>query len=683
MTIIMTPGARPFFAGTYFPKHDRMGLPGLLTILERISEAWKNNHQELLDAADAITAAISGMDSPSASTVRKSVTRTPTARIPAVRAGKVNTYDDANANTGKDKGTGTDTSAAVGLGADAGAGINVGAGIDTEAYADLDKIINAAFEQYKNSFDYKYGGFGHAPKFPSPHIFLFLLRYWKLTGNTTALKMTEKTLECMRRGGIFDQIGFGFCRYSTDREWLVPHFEKMLYDNALLAIAYLESFQATGNRKYADTAEEIFTYILRDMTSPEGGFYSAEDADSEDETGHKEEGRFYTWTPDEVRAALGDGKNNEAEWVMTMLDITDEGNFDGRSIPNIINLDNKSGILGSAGINNSTGINNSGYASVSTDTGSSVDTHNNSVISSSNKELWESCRQKLFEYRERRPHPFKDDKILTSWNGLMIAAMAIGGRVLGNPRYVAAAERAADFILNNLIGENGRLLAVYRDGTARVKAYAEDYAFLAWGLLELYEVTYKVEYLKETVRLNNQLLELFWDDENGGLYLYGSDGEQLIIRPKEGYDGAVPSANSQAAVNMIRLARLTGSYELEEKALQIIDAFYGSLSDYPAGFSHMLSAAIILRAEGNEIIITGGSDTGADELLDVLREGYRPFTVSIHIKDGQVQADLLELVPFAANYPVAGGKAAAYICRGFACDKPVTDPQKLREMLHS
>jgi uncharacterized protein YyaL (SSP411 family) len=285
--------------------------------------------------------------------------------------------------------------------------------------------------------------------------------------------------------------------------------------------------------------------------------------------------------------------------------------------------------------------------------------------------------------RNRRPHPFKDDKILTSRNGLMIAAMAIGGRVLDNSRYTWAAEKAADFILKNLVDENTRLLAVYREGTARVKAYAEDYAFLVWGLLELYETTYKAKYLKEAVRLNSQLLELFRDDENGGLYLYGSDGEQLITRPKEGYDGAVPSANSQAAYNVIRLARLTGSYELEEKAMRIIDAFSGSISDYPAGFSHMLSAAIMLKAGGNEIIITGGGDTGADELLDVLREGYRPFTVSILIDNNQAQADLLEVVPFAANYPAVSGKASAYVCRGFTCDKPVTDPEKLREMLYS
>jgi uncharacterized protein YyaL (SSP411 family) len=665
LTIVMTPGGKPFFAGTYFPKHGRMGLPGLTAILERISETWKKDRRALLDAADDIVAAISGRSTPAASAAH-----TPAASVSTTQAGK---RADADADAGVD----ADAGAGVDTGIGAGSKISVGRGVDAEVYAELDEFIHTAFGQYKDSFDNKYGGFGHAPKFPSPHIFLFLMRYWKLTGDAAALKMVEKSLDCMRRGGIFDHIGFGFCRYSTDRTWLVPHFEKMLYDNALLAIACLETYQATGNSKYANTAEEIFTYVLRDMTSPEGGFYSAEDADSEDENGRKEEGRFYTWTPDEVMAALDDSKNNEAKWVMDMLDITDEGNFEGRSIPNMIRQNFKNSAFGSAGTNASTGKNDI------TGTINNTGTNDSTEISGADEELWEACRRKLFEYRERRPHPFKDDKILTSWNGLMIAAMAIGSRSLGNSRYAAAAKKAADFILKNLVDENGRLLAVYREGTARVKAYSEDYAFLVWGLLELYETTYKAKYLKEAVRLNSQMLEFFWDGENDGLYLYGSDSEQLITRPKEGYDGAIPSANSQAAGNMIRLARLTGLYELEEKAVRIIAAFSGSISDHPAGFSQMLGAAIMLKARGKEVIITGGDDTGAGKLLNVLRESYRPFTVSIHINNRQAQADLLELAPFTANYPSVSGKATAYVCRGFACDKPVTDPEKFRELLHS
>lgn len=564
MTIIMTPDGKPFFAGTYFPKQDRMGLPGIMTILERTSLAWKENRSEVLETSSSIIAAISGTQES------------------------------------------TDT-------------------------VDNKKLIHAAFEQYKIAFDSMHGGFGHAPKFPSPHIFFFLLRYWKLTGEEAALKMTEKTLNSMRRGGIFDHIGYGFCRYSTDRAWLVPHFEKMLYDNALLAMANLEAYQATGNGIYAQTAEEIFTYVMRDMTSSEGGFYSAEDADSEGE-----EGLFYTWTPDEIKQVLS---GNDAERFMVLFDITSKGNFEGRSIPNTIN----------------------------------------GSIPGSDLEFVEACRQKLFEHREKRIHPFKDDKILTSWNGLTIAAMAMGGRVLGNSRYTSAAEKAAEFILTRLVNAYGRLLAVYRDGVSPLKGYADDYAFMIWGLLELYETTYKPEYLQNALKLNSEFLNLFWDNENGGFFLYGSDSEQLITRPKEAYDGATPSANSTASNNLIRLARLTGRHELEEKAQQIIKAFAGNIEGYPAGFSNMLCAAILLKAEGVEVIVSGGIDKGADKLLSIIRQGYRPFTVSLHYyQDTEI---LKNLIPFMSNYTTVEGKAAAYVCRNFTCNQPVTDAENLSEML--
>ena len=564
MTTIMTPDAKPFFAGTYFPKDDRMGLPGIITVLKKTSQAWKENRSEVLEASGNIIAAISGSQES------------------------------------------TDT-------------------------VDYRKMANTAFEQYKRAFDSMHGGFGNAPKFPSPHIFFFLLRYWKLTGEAAALKMTEKTLESMRRGGIFDHIGYGFSRYSTDRTWLIPHFEKMLYDNALLAMANLEAYQATANGGYAQTAKEIFTYIMRDMTSPEGGFYSAEDADSEGE-----EGLFYTWTPAEIKQVLS---GNDAERFMILFGITSKGNFEGRSIPNIINGSIPGGDL----------------------------------------EFVEACRQKLFEHRERRIHPFKDDKILTSWNGLMIAAMAMGGRILDDNRYTSVAEKAAEFILNSLVNTNGRLLAVYRDGVSPIKGYADDYAFMIWGLLELYETTYKPAYLQNAIKLNDELLNLFWDHENGGIFLYGIDSEHLITRPKEAYDGATPSANSAAANNLVRLARLTGMHELEEKARKIIQAFSGSVEGYPTGFCHMLSAAILLEAEGNEVIVTGGVEDGADKLISILRQGFRPFTVSLHYNNNS--EDLKTLLPFVLNYSSIEGKAAAYVCKNFACNQPVTDAGNLKEML--
>ena len=573
MTIIMTPDKKPFFAGTYFPKESRMGLPGLMAVLEKSYTAWNENRQEVLDTSSTILSAILNEDKVD---VRK---------------------------------------------------------------GDLDhlEIIKSAFELYKGSFDSMHGGFGHAPKFPSPHIYFFLLRYWKMTNNEAALKMVEKTLESMRRGGIFDHIGYGFCRYSTDRSWLIPHFEKMLYDNALLSMAYLETYQATGNGSYARTAEEIFIYILRDMTSPEGAFYSAEDADSDDGTGRKEEGRFYTWTPDEIRQVLGNG--NDSERFMVLFDITASGNFESRCIPNTI----KGSIPGD------------------------------------DLEFVENCRQKLFTYRERRIHPFKDDKILTSWNGLMIAALSMGGRILGNQRYTDAAEKALTFIKSRLVDEKGRLLAVYRNGVSPIKAYADDYNFLIWGLLELYETTYKPEYLQDAVRLNNEMLDLFWDHESGGIYLYGNDSEQLITRPKESYDGATPSANSVAANNFIRLARLTGAHDLEEKAIQIINSFPSSIMNYPAGFSHMLNAVMMLENEGHEVIVTGDMDVGADKLIDVLCQGFRPFTVTMHYHRNA--SKLIDLAPFLENYDTVDGRASAYVCKNHTCSQPVTEAADLSELL--
>jgi uncharacterized protein YyaL (SSP411 family) len=569
LTILMTPDGKPFFAGTYFPKQDRMGLPGLITVLDRAYEAWTENRPGVMDTARSILAALSA---------------------PAENTGEV----------------------------------------------EYGKIIHAAYEQYKRAFDSIHGGFGGAPKFPSPHIHFFLLRYWKMTGEAAALKMVEKTLEAMRRGGIFDQIGYGFCRYSTDRKWLVPHFEKMLYDNALLAMANLETYQATANGKYAATAEEIFTYVLRDMTSPEGGFYSAEDADSEDGGGRKEEGLFYTWTPDEIRQVLGE---TGSERFMLLFDITAKGNFEGRSIPNTVSGSIPGGDL----------------------------------------EFVAACRKKLFDHREKRNRPFKDDKILTSWNGLMIAALAMGGRILGNGIFTAAAEKAAGFILKHLVDEKGRLLAVYRGAASPVKAYADDYAFIIWGLLELYETTYKPDYLENALHLNEDMLKLFGDEKDGGLHLYGIDGERLILRPKEAYDGATPSANSVAANNLVRLARLTGRYELEDTARQILRAFSGSVEGYPAGHSHMLNAAILLETEGSEVVVAGELDKGAGELLEVVRQGFRPFTVSLHFT--QDHGDLKRMVPFTAAYSTIDGKAAAYVCKNFSCSNPVIDAASLKELL--
>ena len=567
LTIFMNPDREPFFAGTYFPKHDRGGMAGLMTLLNRVTDAWKNNREALYYSGSKIIDAI------------KQETAAP--------------EEDVSR-----------------------------------------ELVHEALTSFKHSFDHIYGGFGRAPKFPTPHNLFFLLRYWHSTHEEFALEMVEKTLDSMHRGGIYDHIGFGFSRYSTDRKWLVPHFEKMLYDNALLAIAYLEAYQATKNEKYADVARQIFTYILRDMTSPEGGFYSAEDADSEGE-----EGKFYVWTPKEIKEVLGE---DDGEKFCKYYDITLRGNFEGHSIPNLIC--------------------------------SSMTAEDSSFI--------ESCRKRLFEYREKRIHPYKDDKILTSWNGLMIAALAMGGRILNDENYTQAGEKAVRFIFKQLVRNDGRLMARYRQGEAAYPAYVDDYAFLIWGLVELYETTYKPEYLQKALTLNDDLLKYFWDYENGGLYIYGSDSEQLITRPKEIYDGATPSGNSVAAMNFIRLARLTGRHELEDKAQVQFRTFGGSLERSPIGHSHLLTAFLYSQSPAKEVVVVGNRDyQNTGELIGVLREEFRPFTISMLYSDKY--DELKSIAPFIENYKTVDGKAAAYVCENFACRAPVTDIGQLKEILRN
>lgn len=479
--------------------------------------------------------------------------------------------------------------------------------------------LHAAFKYFKDSFDPLYGGFGRAPKFPTPHNLSFLLRYWKMTGRPEALEMVEKTLDSMYLGGIYDHIGFGFSRYSTDQQWLVPHFEKMLYDNALLAIAYLEAFQSTGKEKYANTAREIFTYVLRDMTSPDGAFYSAEDADSEGE-----EGKFYVWKPEEVKGILGEEEGNR---YCAAYKITEKGNFEGQSIPNLIET---------------------GYVSG-----------------------FDSARNKLFLERQRRIHPFKDDKILTAWNGLMIAALALGTRILHETRYVEAAKKNLEFVITHLRrSSDGRLMARYRDGETAHRGYVDDYAFLIWGLLELYETTFEPDCLDIALELNGDLLKYFWDDTHGGLFQYGIDAESLITRPKESYDGAQPSGNSVAAVNFLRLARLTGNTELSETAQTQLKSFGGSINKSPMGHTHFLTAAYLNIVPAVEVTIVGNTDSeDTQQMLEVINRGFHPEITLIVKPNNKKERESI------------GGKATAYVCKDFACQQPVTQAGELAQMI--
>lgn len=488
-------------------------------------------------------------------------------------------------------------------------------------------VVHDAFSHLKYSFDSSYGGFGRAPKFPTPHNLLFLLRYWYNSKEPYAMEIVEKTLSSMKNGGIYDHIGYGFSRYSTDKKWLVPHFEKMLYDNALLALAYAEAFSATGKTEYSETASEILEYVLRDMTSDEGGFCSAEDADSEGE-----EGKFYVWSVDEVREVLGES----AEEYCKLYDITNRGNFEGRNIPNLI------------------------------ETG---------ILPDHKKDFIESCRRRLYEHRKKRVHPYKDDKILTAWNGLMMAAMAYCGIVLNQPKFVTAAEACAEFIFKKLIRYDGRLLARYRDGEAAFNAYLEDYSFLVWGLLELYEATYDAKFLEKALKLNADMLDLFGDQDAPGLFLYGHDSEELITRPKESYDGAIPSGNSAAVMNLLRIARLTGRHELEDTAKEILDYFSEEIEAAPTGHSYMLCAYLYLISDrASEVVIVGKTNS---ELLKTYNSIYSPFSVSI----ANITPELFNLIPFIADYKEQGDKPAAYVCRNFTCSAPVTEPTVLADRI--
>ena len=516
------------------------------------------------------------------------------------------------------------------------AGDSVVRGIENKFFKnDAGKIERDALDQaygyYEQSFDSVYGGFGEAPKFPTPHNMGFLLRYWKMTGNKKALDMVEKTLQSMYQGGIYDHIGFGFSRYSTDKKWLVPHFEKMLYDNALLAIAYLECYQATNNEFYARVAKEIFSYVLRDMTSEEGGFYSAEDADSEGV-----EGRFYVWSLDEVFDVLG---KDSGKAVCQAFDISNAGNFEGENIPNII------------GKNINTG-----------------------------QDLAKE-REKLFLKRKERIHPLKDDKILTSWNGLMISALAIGARVLGEEKYAKAAEKATEFINLKLINEDGRLFARYRDGETAYLAYVDDYAFFNWGLIELYQTTFNPKYLALSLELQQDMMDLFWDEKEGGLYLYGHDGEQLITRPKELYDGALPSGNSVAAVNFLRLAALTGNSAIAEIADKQLTAFGGTVNQSPPGYAHFLMAVYLAENPTTEISIIGDiKNKEVKEMLDLVNQGFNPNRLVAVKVPGSMGEEISKLIPIIKERNQIDGKATAYVCKNFSCQPPVTEIEKLRNL---
>jgi uncharacterized protein len=509
-------------------------------------------------------------------------------------------------------------------------------------------VLDKAYQELAQRFDRTYGGFSGAPKFPTPHNFFFMLRYWRRTDRQEALDMVEKTLQEIRWGGIFDQVGFGFHRYSTDKEWLVPHFEKMLYDQAMLALAYLETYQATGNTVYSDTAKEIFSYVLRDMRSPEGGFYSAEDADSEGT-----EGKFYLWTEQEVLEIL---PPDEADLVRRAFHVEKEGNFreeaSGKSLGANILYTGKSLV----------------------DIASEMNLPTEEL-----KKKIDSARLRLFEARERRIHPHKDDKILTDWNGLMIAALARGAQVLGKKAYSDAAGAALEFILKKMRKQEGRLLHRYRGGEASIPAHLDDYAFLVWGLMETYEATFDARFLKTALELNKDMILHFWDERGGGLYFTSDDAENLIVRKKEVYDGALPSGNAVAMLNLLRLGRFTGDADLEDRASKLQRAFSEQVRQFPSGYTQFLSAVDFSLGSSHEVVIAGSE--GAKGMLDALRSRYLPNQVLLFRPAGEESAAIDAVAGFAKNYGPVDGKATAYVCSGHTCKDPTTEVNDLLALL--
>jgi len=590
-SVFLTPDLRPFYAGTYFPPEARFGRPGFPEVLRGVSEAFEKKQDEVTRVAGEVTEQIRLMSE------ARPAEAPPTARL-----------------------------------------------------------LDRAFGELAGRFDAAHGGFGGAPKFPHPMDVLFLLRYHRRSGNVEALRMAVISLDRMARGGINDQLGGGFHRYSVDAQWLVPHFEKMLYDNALLARAYLEAAQAVAPlpsssalpegggpvaAAFRTVARETLDWVLREMTSPEGGFYSSLDADSEGE-----EGKYYVWTPQEVEAVLG---RQEAALVGSIYGITPEGNFEhGRSILHLpkplaerateLRTDEAEMRLRLAG-----------------------------------------ARARLLQARERRVRPGRDDKILADWNALMISALAIGARLFDEPRYRDAAARAARTILTSM-RKDGRLLHSCLLGEARHAAYLTDHAFLLAACLDLYEATFDPEWVEEARRLAAATLDLFRDPEGEGFFLTARDHETLIARTREGNDGATPAGVSVLAHALPRLAALTGDTALVKVAEGILRLYRGRMERMPSAFGMML-CALDQALDGQRQIVLAGrpGDAALRAFHEVLRATYMPNAV--HALADTTDAGQAKKVPLLEGKTDVGGRPAAYVCQDGACKLPVTTPDEMRGLL--
>ena len=506
-------------------------------------------------------------------------------------------------------------------------------------------ILHQAYSSLATGFDYQNGGTGSAPKFPQPMTIEMLLRYHHAGYNPRALEMVELTLDKMAYGGIYDQIGGGFHRYSTDAFWLVPHFEKMLYDNALVARLYLHAYLATGRPLYARITQETLDYVLREMTDSQGGFYSAQDADSEGV-----EGKFFVWTPDEIKAVLGE----EADLWGGFFGVTEAGNFEGK---NILNVPQDAAVFAERH-------------------GLDMDRFSTMI---------EGGKKALREVREERVHPLLDDKVLASWNGLMLRSFAEAGTALGRPDYLEAAVNNANFLLVHMKPE-GRLLRTYRQGQAKLLGYLEDYAFVADGLLALYEATFDQRWLEEAKALVDSMITLFWDEGEGGFFDTGTDHEALVVRPRDVFDNAQPCGGSVASEVLLHLALITGNQDYATKGATPLRAMHELMSRAPAGTGQWLAALDFYVSSPKEIAIVGPrEDPATQELLDTVFGRFLPNKVVVGAEAGQSSSDDADpsysRLPLLQERGMVNGRPTAYVCRNYACQLPVTEPEALAAQL--
>jgi uncharacterized protein len=577
MTVFLTPDGAPFYGGTYFPPRQYGGMPAFTQLLRSIADAYENRRDEVDDSAGRL---------------RDFLRSAADAAMP-------------------------------------------------EAEFEGSRLFETAAKALLSEADVKLGGFGGAPKFPQPMNLEALLRYYRRTGDEYALKAVETTLTRMTRGGIYDQLGGGFARYSVDERWLVPHFEKMLYDNALLARLYLEAYQATERELYRRTATETLDYLLRDMRSPEGGLYSAEDADSEGM-----EGKFYVWTPAELKEALGE---DDARVATIYWGVTERGNFEGK---NILNLPREPEAVASE---------------LNLDPGEL-------------KERIAQIRRTLLAEREKRVRPARDEKVLAAWNGLALRALALASGVTGDERYRRAAEELAEFLLHKMRPDE-RLRRSYKYGEARIDAYLEDYAAVADGLGALYEATFETRWLSEARELADQMISLFWDAERGAFYDTPADHEELVARPRDLYDTAAPSGNSLATEVLLRLALLLDRNDYRQVSERVLSDLAGGMEKLPAGFGRLLCALDFSTSRPVEVALVG--DPASEEaraLAGVVYGQYLPNSVLAGRAPEDEEAPAL--VPLLAERGEREGRATAYVCEDYACQSPTTDPEELARQLH-